>query len=73
MKHFLPSSVMLVPFVVKHYPDSDTESQSESEQNSSCDLCDAPTSDPQLDLPTDNHLKAKKGRKVRKTPAKHKE
>ncbi|PNI01346.1 hypothetical protein C1N32_20405 [Vibrio diazotrophicus] len=65
MKHFLPSSVMLVPFVVKHYPDSDTESQSESEQNSSCDLCDDPTTDPQLKLSTENQVKAKKGRKLK--------
>ncbi len=77
MKHFLPSSVMLVPFVVKHYPESDAlsepENETKTEQNSSCDLCDAPVSDPKLDLSTDNQLKAKKGRKVRKTPAKHKE
>ncbi|MFV0448531.1 MAG: hypothetical protein ACK5MF_08730 [Vibrio sp.] len=75
MKHFLPSSVMLIPFVVKHYPESDALSGSETEieQNSSCDLCNAPISDPQLDLTTDNQLQAKKGRKAKKTTAKHKE
>ncbi|WP_165314033.1 hypothetical protein [Vibrio ziniensis] len=77
MKHFLPSSVMLVPFVVKHYPENDALSESEPEteieQNLSCDLCNDPVSDPKLDLSTDNQLKANKGRKVRKTPAKHKE
>lgn len=29
MKRFLPSNVMLIPFVVKHYPTQDDEQESE--------------------------------------------
>tara|TARA_Y100001956_G_C4126764_1_gene190556 strand:+ start:1923 stop:2063 length:141 start_codon:yes stop_codon:yes gene_type:complete len=35
MKRFFPSSVMLIPFVVKHYsePDSDEQPTSEEQQD----------------------------------------
>ncbi len=32
MKHFLPSSVMLTPFVVKHYPTQDEETKIDVQQ-----------------------------------------
>lgn len=32
MKHFLPSSVMLTPFVVKHYPAQDEETEIDAQQ-----------------------------------------
>ncbi|MGD8110112.1 hypothetical protein ACQEXU_03405 [Vibrio sp. TRT 21S02] len=33
MKHFLPSSVMLTPFVVKYYPEPDEEIADTDEVN----------------------------------------
>jgi len=36
MKHFLPSSVMLTPFLVKHYPEPE-EDESEHPQESEID------------------------------------
>ncbi|MGF1783248.1 hypothetical protein [Vibrio fluvialis] len=41
MKHFLPSSVMLIPFVVKPYPESDDEirdNEQQHEQTAQLDL-----------------------------------
>lgn len=40
MKHFLPSSVMLIPFVVKPYPESDHEirDNEQHEQTAQLDL-----------------------------------
>lgn len=41
MKHFLPSSVMLIPFVVKPYPESDHEirdNEQQHEQTAQLDL-----------------------------------
>lgn len=49
MKHFLPSSVMLTPFVVKKYPDP---KEDESEQMS-CDRCDTQPHDSDLNLPVE--------------------
>jgi|GEM_PF-2328546 len=50
MKHFLPSSVMLTPFVVKNYPDP---IEDDSEQMS-CDRCDTQPNYSDLNLPVEN-------------------
>jgi len=57
MKHFLPSSVMLMPFVVKHYSEQDDEDEM------SCDLFDTPSTDCELNLSTNNEAS------VNETPA----
>ncbi len=54
MKHFLPSSVMLMPFVVKHYPDD------ENNEQESCEQSDVKTSESQLDLSTEHQKKENK-------------
>ena len=48
MKRFLPSSVMLIPFVVKRYPED------EDGDESSCDRYDTQNAESQLDLSTEN-------------------
>ncbi len=54
MKHFLPSSVMLMPFVVKHY------SEENDDEEVSCDPCDAQNAESELDLSTDHQASVKK-------------
>jgi len=48
MKHFLPSSVMLMPFVVKNYPEVDIDDEI------SCDPYNSTTPESKLDLSTDS-------------------
>ncbi len=57
MKRFLPSSVMLMPFVVKHY------SEHSDEDKISCDPYDTQTANCELNLSTNNEVS------VNKTPA----
>lgn len=60
MKHFLPSSVMLMPFVVKHYPETDDEIRDDEQQHESS---------PQLDLGDKQTSPAESGRKRKKDAA----
>ncbi len=57
MKRFLPSSVMLMPFVVKHY------SEQNDEDEMSCDPCDTQSKDCELNLSANNQAS------VNQTPA----
>lgn len=57
MKRFLPSSVMLMPFVVKHY------AEQKDEDEMSCDPCDTQSTDCELNLSANNEAS------VNKTPA----
>ncbi len=54
MKHFLPSSVMLIPFVVKHY------SEQSDEDEISCDPCDTQSADCELNLSANNDASVNK-------------
>ncbi len=63
MKHFLPSTVMLVPFVVKHY------SEENSDDEVSCDPDSAQTADSELNLSANNEVPVKK-KSAKKRPKK---
>ncbi len=54
MKHFLPSTVMLIPFVVKHYSEESTDDEV------SCDPCDTQPANSELNLSPDSKASVKK-------------
>ncbi len=63
MKHFLPSTVMLIPFVVKHY------SEESSDDEVSCDPDSTQNVDSELNLSANNEVPVEK-KTAKKQPKK---